>query len=134
MAAKKKVIAKKKAKKKVAKKKTDNRTRVDKIKDAHREELRKKFKGNEYIRQLEQAAKDYDSVHKKLKQRGIMATVQREVLKLQIDVIKAKVDLNLKRLRFVIPELKAISFENGDGQSLTDQFFAAMSQATKDNK
>jgi len=130
---KKKVSKKKVTKKKVtnARGKGDSRTRAARIKEVHREELRKKFKGNEYIRQLELAAKDYDSLYKKVNKRH--TTVDRELYKLQLDIIKAKVDLNIKRLKFVLPELKAISFEDGDGKSLTDQFFEAMSNAAKSN-
>jgi len=127
-----------KAKKKRVKKRTakqiaaDNRTRATKQRDTTREELRKKFKGNEYIRQLELCAKDYDTAMKKAKGKRV-GLIDRDILKLQIDIIKARVDLNIKRLKFVLPELKAISFEDGGGKSLTDQFFEAMVSATKNN-
>lgn len=128
----KKKVTKKKAKKKKVNKVPDKRNRVTKIKDAQRDELRNKFKGIEYIRQLEQSAKDYDALHKKAKGKRV-GLIDRDILKLQIDIIKAKVDLNLRRLKFVLPELKAISFEDGDGKSLTEQFFEAMSSAAKNN-
>lgn len=127
----KKKTAKKKAKKKNARGAIDTRSRAARIKEVSREELRKKFKGVEYLRQLEQCAKDFDVIHKKLKQKN--AWDNREVLKVQIDVVKAKVDLNMRRLKFVIPELKAMSFEDGDGKSLTEQFFEAMTSAAKNN-
>lgn len=144
------------SKKKTAKKKTtpkkppvrgavDTRTFAQRRREVTKDEIRKKFQGIEYVRQLEEAAKEYDEISKALdvamtrRQKLTQAEMiringlQLDALKVRIDVVKAKVDLNLKRLRYVLPELKAISFEDGNGNSLTEQFFEAMKEAAKNN-
>ena len=91
--------------------------------------LRNKFKGVEYIRQLELAAKELDELSTALaacktrrkaltrnQQEQIQATrSQIDIIKVNIDVVKTKIDLNLRRLKFVIPELKAMEL-TGDGE------------------
>jgi len=83
----------------------------------------------EYIRQLEICFKDYEKVlkdlsvaktHKaKLTKKDVdeLSTVamQIDILNMRVMTTKAKVDLNIKRLRFVLPELRAIELTDSIG-------------------
>jgi len=130
-----------------AKKKTDNRTRVQKIRQAQTEEVRRKFKAIEYIRQLEESAKEYDRIRDDMKKavtrRGKLTSKEREelfviraqinILKAQLEAIKQKVDLNLRRLRYCVPELKAIEISDPEGSNPFLTFAAAMKEALEDD-
>jgi len=123
----------------------DNRCRADKIKDRSQKELRKKLKGSQYLVQLGRSYKQYEQIYNELrstKQRKVeiqtgkitkrrkeellAISIKLDCLKLQIDVVKAKVDLNLKRLRFVLPELKAVEIDSSTGSNPLAVFATAV--------
>lgn len=128
-------------------KKADHRTRVQKIRQAQTEEVRRKFKAIEYIRQLEESAKEYDRIRDEMKKavtrRGKLTTKEREqlviirsqisILKAQLEAVKQKVDLNLRRLRYCVPELKAIELSDPTGSNPFLTFAAAMKEALEDD-
>lgn len=96
-----------------------------------REELRDKFKADEYIRQLDIAAAQYDELlaamdvavtrKKRLTKKDVEqlnATNQQiEALKFKMDVLKQKCDLNFRRLKFVVPELRSIEMTDPEGKN-----------------
>lgn len=91
--------------------------------------IRAKFKGIEYARQLDECYKQYDTIHKDLlaaktrkakltkaeREKLLQVRTQIEILNAQRDIVKAKIDLNLRRLKFVLPELKSIELSDPDG-------------------
>ena len=126
----------------VAQQVADNRSRVKKIREQEREAVRKKFKAMEYVRQLDLSAsklddllKDLDAARtRKAKFRKtdfdqLSATnIQIDALQVQLQVVKTKIDLNLRRLRFCLPELKSIELTDQDG----DNPYATLGTALKD--
>jgi hypothetical protein len=104
-------------------------TRAKKIKIIQKEAIRAKFKGIEYVRQLELCHKEYEKTFaamasarkKKLtakdKEELVVIANQLDCLKLGLDIIKAKVDLNIRRLKFVIPELKSTELVDPNGEN-----------------
>jgi len=120
---------------------------VQKIRQAQTEEVRRKFKAIEYIRQLEESAKEYDRIRDDMKKavtrRGKLTSKEREelfviraqinILKAQLEAIKQKVDLNLRRLRYCVPELKAIEISDPEGSNPFLTFAAAMKEALEDD-
>lgn len=119
-------------KRSVAQQLADNRSTAQHKRKAIQEELRKKFKGDKLIEALENYAKELDELTSALavaktrrktltrnQQEQLHATrAQLDIIKLNIDAVKVKIDLNLRRLKFVIPELKSIEFDEGDGNPL----------------
>lgn len=120
---------------------------MQKIRQAQTEEVRRKFKAIEYIRQLEESAKEYDRIRDDMKKavtrRGKLTSKEREelfviraqinILKAQLEAIKQKVDLNLRRLRYCVPELKAIEISDPEGSNPFLTFAAAMKEALEDD-
>jgi len=127
-------------------KKVDTTTRVNKIKQVQKAETRKKFKAAEYISQMELAYKEYEAMLieldiakvKKIKHitdrsRKEIHTLnmQIDIIKIRLDIIKSKIDLNLRRLKFCLPELKAVELANSDGSSPFTAFAAAVEAMSK---
>lgn len=122
------------------KKKPDNRTRTQKIRAEQQEAIRAKFKGIEYVRQLEELSKEYDKLvgetFRVIKARAsaegkaelILFSAQLDILKFRLDTYKAKADLNFRRLKFVLPELKAIELTDPNGENP----FASMAELLKE--
>lgn len=115
----------------------------------NREELRAKFKVGEYVRQLgichdeladineqmekaviKKYAKPKKTKKKQLK-RLALVQMQLELLHARKEIIKAKIDLNLRRLKFCMPELKAIDFTDGDGNNPLNAFAEAVAAMGK---
>lgn len=127
------------------KKKPDNRTRVQKIKLAQADAIRAKFKGMEYVRQLELSCAEYDRINADLKkaithkktlpkkdaETLFIVRAQIEVLNAQITVQKAKVDLNLRRLKYCVPELKSVELTTPGGENLFDALATAITNYGK---
>jgi len=123
------------------------RRRAAAAKKAQQDEIRNKFKGIEYVRQLEGCYNEYEQILKDLQKAKTnkakltsaertdlsIARSQIEILSARKEVIKAKVDLNLRRLRFVLPELKSIELSDPDGDNPFDKFIQMMTEATKNN-
>lgn len=111
--------------------KSDTVSRAVRNKQLRQEELRKKLQGLEYIRQLELCAKEYDSIiddlnkaktakaklTRKDKEELAMISMKLDILAAKRDTLKQKVDLNLRRLKFVLPELKAVELSDPEGNS-----------------
>lgn len=109
-----------------------SKTRATKNREIQREAAREKFKAIEYIRQLEEAGDQLTDIIEQLDiariKRSKMSdnkAVEYLTLKAQIDIlmmrretIKAKIDLNLRRLKFCLPEYKAIEFVDGSGMPI----------------
>ncbi len=114
---------------KQVKKKADTRTRVQKIKAATHEQMRNKFKAMEYIRQLEKSAKDLNDIRKKqsLKKNAD----DHFMLGQQVLTIKVLIDLNIKRLKFCLPELKSMEFKDPNGDNPFTTALIALAEAAK---
>lgn len=126
--------------KKASRQKGASSTRINKIKQVQKEELRKKFKAAEYISQLEQSYKEYEAMLKELDIAKVKKTkamterdrkallvlrTQIDLVKIRLDIIKQKIDLNLRRLKFVLPELRSMELTDPQG----DSPFAVFAQA-----
>ena len=79
---------------------TDAKIRLRKFRQ---EEMREKMQGIEYIRQLEEISEE-------LKGMGT-GKADREVEKHRLEVLKTRIDLNLKRLRKVLPDEQYIEVD-----------------------
>lgn len=122
-------------------------TRAQRTKAITREALREKFKGAEYIRQLELTAKQYDAIIETLEvcttrrlrllktdvEKMAVLHMQQDLLKLRLDTIKGKMDLNFKRLKFVLPELRSVEIVDSDGKNPWAAMAAAILEATRAN-
>ena len=111
--------------------KTNNKSRVNRIKDASREEIRKKFQALKYIEQLEKSAERLEEIIEKInklsvikaklskadKDRIYLLRLQSDALIMQRDTIKVQIDLNLRRLKYCVPELKAMELSDPDGNN-----------------
>lgn len=111
--------------------KTNNLSRVNRIRKTNADEIRKKFKAIEYVRQLEQSAErleaivDNLNIAKQLKAKLTVKDIKKisairmqiDVLMMQRDTIKVQIDLNLRRLKYCIPELKAMELSDPDGKN-----------------
>ncbi len=107
------------------------------------EELRDKFKVAQYIVQMEKCYDEYNNVAKdlaaantkkaKLTAKEVseikLVASQIEILNARVMVTKAKVDLNLRRLKFVLPELRAIELTDGDGGNPLAELSQAIREA-----
>lgn len=121
------------------------KTRAQENRAKRKEELRDKFKVVEYIRQLEEIATEYDQVSKamdvavtqkkKLTKKDAEQLQARhhqiEALKFKIEVMRHKQDLNFRRLKFVLPELRSVELTDPQGKNplgeLADAFKEALS-------
>lgn len=106
-----------------------SKNRATKIKETQREEARKKFKAIEYIRQLELAGEQLTDIIEQLDVARIKRSklsdskaieyitlkAQIDILMMRRDTIKVQIDLNIRRLKFCLPEYKAIEFTDSDG-------------------
>jgi len=110
---------------------TDTRSRVTRIKQTQREEVRKKMKGLEYVRQLELCMEQLSSEYKKLSNTKMIALANKDVIDLRIRIIREKINLNIRRLKFVLPELKAIELTDADGDNPFAKLGAVISELTK---
>ena len=111
--------------------KTNNLSRVNRIRKANADEIRKKFKAKEYIKQLEQSMERLEAIINNLnianqikakltkKERDKLTLVknQIDVLMMQRDTIRVQIDLNLRRLKYCVPELKAMELSDPSGNS-----------------
>lgn len=114
----------------------DNMSRVNRNKAIIKEDLRKRFKGNQLIRQLKKNYREYVELSdelvlvkmrksklrvKKLTKRRLneisILGIKLDCIKLQLEVIKAKVDLILRQLKFVLPELKGMELSDPEGKN-----------------
>jgi len=129
----------------------DNRTRAQKNRAKSQEDLRNKFKGNQYIIQLARCMDKYTAIVDEistikmrkskigqakrfsLKQQRELETIgiKLDCLKLQLDVVKAQVDLNFKRLKFVVPELRSMEFKDTEGKSPFEQLGNTLAAITQ---
>ena len=117
-----------------------DRDRITRIKATNKEELRKRFKGMEYIRQLELVYKEYDVLLKELdcakikrrkpssKEQKMILNLQLDILKQRTEILKSKIDLNFRRLKFVLPELRSIEITD----SSDDGLLTPLAQLLKD--
>jgi len=129
--------------KKVSKRKQTQANRTQKIRQRLHQELRDKFKGNEYIKQLETCAGDLANLQasmatarkKKLtlkdREKIIMLNQTLDIYQMELNVIKTRIDLNIKRLKFVLPELRSIAITDEDGNNPLATLGSALSQLTK---
>lgn len=112
--------------------------RIQKIKQTQREEIRNKFKGIEYVRQLEILGEELTKICKSLdvavkkrfttKDRLELLTIanQIDVLELRLKVIKERINLNLRRLKFVCPELKQVELSDPFGNNPFSSFIEVL--------
>jgi len=115
------------------------------------EALRAELKAKEYLRQIQL---DYDELHKlmliitALKAKRLTkaqatalnklddytdARFQLEKCAARRDILKAKLDVNFRRLKFCLPELKSIALTDSNGDNPFAQFLDTLVQATKDS-
>lgn len=114
----------------------DTRSRATKHRHAQQQDIRDKFKGIEYIRQLELIAKELEELQKSIdklineraklytkdhnsltatqKQKKQQLTDKLRFLNTKLDIIMKRAELNFKRLRFVLPELKSIELTDSE--------------------
>lgn len=112
------------------------------------EELRAKFQGVQYIKQLEDSAKEYDKIIAEIdkatkvkqrltakdKEKRLQVNMTLDALKLKLDVVKAKIDLNLRRLKFVVPELKGVELTDPDGNNPLNPLVSIIQKALAEDK
>lgn len=103
--------------------------RTDKIKAVTQEELRKKFKAVQYIRHLEDCAKDLSAIRKK--QSLKKHKDDHFMLGQQVITIKVIIDLNIRRLKFCLPELKSMELKDPNGDNPFTTALVALSEAAK---
>ena len=113
-----------------------------------KEDLRKRFKGQQLILSLEKNYKKYVKLSKEIiltKERklklatGRISRVQQkelrsiavklDIVKMEMDLIKAQVDLNLRRLKFVLPELKSIELSDPEGNNPMGGFVSLLRES-----
>jgi len=140
-------------KKKALGKKTTKAGRPDKragaprrlaaIREEKKNALRDKMKGNMYLTQIERVAQEYDAIIvamdavmvrrsrlTKSNKEGLMfCKIQAEGLKFRLEALKAKTELNFKRLKFVLPELKAIELSDPAGNNPFGSLACALKEA-----
>ena len=118
-------------------------TTASKRRAIRQEELREKLKGLEYIRKLDMLAKDYDQVRKEIdkaakaklrlnkddRKRLTEINQQLNVLKFKVDVIQKQIDLEIRRLKFVLPELKAMELSDPKGENPLSPLVEVLSKA-----
>ena len=139
----------------------DHTPKIAKRKKEQQQQIRDKFKGIEYARQLENCYDEYvnlanelsiaaikransqselkkpaaktkaakakqDIVKEKARNDIMLLNAQVDLLRIRIDVIKGKIDLNLRRLKFCLPELKAMELSDPSGKNPLDIFAAAV--------
>jgi len=135
----------------MAKTKTDALGKATQVRAAQnrairQESRREQLKAEEYIRQIELVEASYDLAindldvlidrRKRVKMKGSLTNDEREritainkqieVVKLKLDVYKQKVDLNFRRLKFVLPELKSIELTDPSGRNPFEAFGSIM--------
>lgn len=112
-----------------------------------KEDLRKKFKAAEYINQLEFAYAKFEAILEELEDAAMTRaklkksnTVESrtkiremasriDLLRIRLDVIKYQIDLNIRRLRFCLPELKAVEMSDPSGGNPFEAFMTAVHEA-----
>ena len=97
--------------------KKNNRSRVERIKQAQHEAIRSKMDGTRYIRYIEESHKQLQSELIKLKGKRSIQPAQRDVIDLRIKIIKEKINTDIRRLKFVLPELRSIELKDPDGNN-----------------
>lgn len=125
--------------------------RSQKNRQARYDGLREELKAREYIRQLTNDYTTLTALYKQIKYLKAKkltkaqakatghlhdyATVNFELQKCiaQRDVLKVKFDVNFRRLKFCLPELKSMELTDPDGESPFAAFVTLITQVTKDN-
>ena len=141
---KKKAAPKKKraAKRSVAQQLCDHRNKAAKDRQNQQKEIRNKFKGIEYVRQLELCSQEYEKLAKELEvakirkreTKGDMIKIsilnsQIDLAKIRLDIIKGRIDLNIRRLKFCLPELKSIELTDPEGKNPMAGFVGVLREA-----
>jgi hypothetical protein len=145
-----------KSKPKTRRKQSDQKRPSPSVRASHnrrvrQDALREKFKAMEYIRQLETDYSELSQIVTKLKALKAkkltisqakavgrlhdyeQARFDKEILVARKDVVLAKIQTNFRRLKFCIPELKAIQLEDPEGKNPFSDFLNFLVEATKDN-
>lgn len=129
----------------------DHRSTAARRRQETQDALREKFKGLEYVRQWELSYKEYEDLQKqlisfsekrikakkklrskvkKIREKGFdeldTINVELGILSIKMDVIKNKIELNAKRLKFCIPELKSMELTDPNGNSPLTLFAQAV--------
>lgn len=123
-----------------------DRARINR--QVRQDELRAKFQGVQYIKHLDELAKEYTKVRKELdkataikqrltakdreQKRDINETLN--VIRLKLDVIKQQVDLEIRRLKFVVPELRAVELTDSEGDNPLNPLVRVLQQALAEGK
>jgi len=117
------------------KKKPDNRTLAQKRRKEQQDALRLKFKGIEYLRQLDNSQKQLEelrtTVRKARNTESNPNKIAETVAKAdsQNRIIKTQVDLNFRRLAKVLPDLKQVDLTDGDGNNPLGSLAEALAEA-----
>jgi hypothetical protein len=123
-------------------------TRGQKIRMERHEELRKKFKGVEYIRQLDELGKDLKNLDDDVKKAKASKKIEKdgkgnktitltspdivlEKAKVRQKIIQSRIDLNIRRLKKILPDEIEILHSDGEGTPLEN--FANALKAAIDN-
>lgn len=105
------------------KKKPDNRTYTQKRRLEAREALRDKFKGVEYIRQIEESYQELCKLDrtvveaKNTKQAPFHIQQTLDKAETRHKIIKTKIDTNFRRLAKVLPDLKSVELTDPNGNN-----------------
>ena len=105
--------------------------RVQKIKAVQYQALRDKMSGIAYINQMDEAMKQLDSELSSLKKKKVLGDGERNLIDIKIKIIREKINLNLRRLKFVLPELRAITLEDGEGRNPFEKLGETIADITK---
>jgi hypothetical protein len=99
------------------------------------EELRSKFKVDEYIRQLKTADERLEAIAKECSENKRMTKDQWNYYDSMVKIIKEQKDINFKRLAKVVGDVKAIELTDGDGKNPFTAFVGLFQQAmTEENQ
>lgn len=131
----------------------DPRTHAQKRRKEARDAIREKFQGIAYSVQLEKIAKEMgtlkDSITKLIKKRVKIKCIDNEdrtskqkselmecnellkYMNLKMDILSKQADLNFRRLKFVLPELKAVEISDPSGNNPFETLAAALSAAVQ---
>jgi hypothetical protein len=124
-------------------------TRLQKMRMARHEELRNKFKGNEYIRQLAELGNDLVKLDADVKKAKAIRTVEKdskgnkvitftapdlvlEKAKVRCKIIQSRIDLNFRRLKKLLPDEAMLEITDPDGNNPFAQIFAGVVRGTED--
>jgi uncharacterized protein YwgA len=126
------MTAKEKEKMPVVKKRSrPSTTRTQKIKAAQYDALRDKMKGIEYIGQMNKSMIALNKELTKLQRKKILGDGEKNLIDTRIKIIKEQINLNLRRLKFVLPELKAVEITDPNGNNPFAQLGETIATITK---